>query len=68
MSSDLEFKVFFLSAVMMKYFSHRQRLHFFDPGEYGWARLFIVQVMLYLHPLVSKYACSARSGYFCLCC
>ena len=21
--------------------------HFFDPGEYGWARLFIVQVMLY---------------------
>ena len=33
-NSDLEFKVFFLSAVMIKYFSHRQRLHFFDPGEY----------------------------------
>ena len=34
-SSDLEFKVFLLSAVMIKYFSHRQRMHFFDQGEYG---------------------------------
>ena len=38
-SSDLEFKVFLLSEtssdVMIKYFSHRQRLHFFDLGEYG---------------------------------
>ena len=37
MSSVLEFKIVDFSAVMMWYFSHRQRLQRFVLGEYGWA-------------------------------
>ena len=44
MSSVLVFSVVFLSAVIIKNFSHRHRLHRFVLGEYGRARFFIVQV------------------------
>ena len=39
-SSVLAFRVVFLSAIMMKNFSHRHRLHHFVLGEYGWACVF----------------------------
>ena len=53
-SSVLAFSVVFLSAVMMKNFSRRHRLHRFVLGEYGWARFVIVQVRV--HGLPSSFS------------
>ena len=59
MSSVLEFKIVDFWAVMIWYFSHRQRLHRFVLGEYGCACLMILHLIVCVVP-------SSLSAQMCL--